>query len=159
MAIFVVSGLWHGANWTFIVWGFLNALLFLPSILTGRNRKNMDTIGEGLKFPPLKDIMGMLLTFALVNLLWIFFRANTVADAFVYIANIFDKSFFSIPSKLGGIPMIILLVIMEWRAKTKNHALENLKGNTVIRWIGYISLIMLIIVFTGEERIFIYFQF
>ena len=159
MAIFVVSGLWHGANWTFIVWGFLNALLFLPSILTGRNRKNMDTIGEGLKFPPIKDIMGMLFTFAIVNLLWIFFRANTVTDAFIYISNIFDKSFFSIPSKLGGIPMIILLVIMEWRARTKNHALENLKGNAVIRWIGYISLIILIIVFTGEEKVFIYFQF
>ena len=159
MAIFVVSGLWHGANWTFIVWGFLNALLFLPSIMTGKNRKNMDTIGEGYKFPPIKDIMGMLITFALVNLLWVFFRANTVADALVYMSNIFDKSFFTIPSKLGGIPMIILLVIMEWRARTKNHALENLKGNTIIRWAGYISLIMLIIVFTGEEKVFIYFQF
>jgi D-alanyl-lipoteichoic acid acyltransferase DltB (MBOAT superfamily) len=159
MAIFVVSGLWHGANWTFIAWGFLNALLFLPSIMTGRNRKNLDTIGEGYKFPPIKDIFGMIFTFAMVNLLWVFFRANTVSDALIYISGIFDKSFFTIPSKLGGIPMIILLLIMEWRARTVNHALENLQGNTLIRWAGYISLIMLIIVFTGEEKVFIYFQF
>jgi len=159
MVIFVVSGLWHGANWTFVVWGFLNAVLFLPSILSGRNRRNMDTIGEGRKIPKINEFLGMLLTFSLTTILWIFFRANSITDAWDYLIRIFDSSFFTMPSKLGGIPMILLLLIMEWKARTKNHALENLKGNAVIRWVGYLSLIMLIIVFTGEEKVFIYFQF
>jgi D-alanyl-lipoteichoic acid acyltransferase DltB (MBOAT superfamily) len=159
MVIFVVSGLWHGANWTFIVWGFLNAVLFLPSILSGRNRRNMNTIGEGKRFPTLNEILGMLLTFGLTTILWIFFRANSVSDAWTYLVSIFDSSFFSIPSKLGGIPMILLLIIMEWKARTNNHALEKLTKNKVLRWSGYIALIMLIIVFTGEEKVFIYFQF
>jgi len=159
LTIFIVSGLWHGANWTFIVWGFLNAMLFFPSILTGRNRKYLNTIGDGNRFPSFKEISKMFLTFIMVNLLWIFFRANTVSDAIIYISNIFVESFFTMPTKLGGIPMIVLLIIMEWRSRTKNHALENLQEKRFIRWGGYISLIMLIIIFTGEEKVFIYFQF
>jgi D-alanyl-lipoteichoic acid acyltransferase DltB (MBOAT superfamily) len=159
MAIFVVSGLWHGANWTFIVWGFLNAVLFLPSILMGRNRRNLNTIGEGKRYPAINEVVGMVSTFILTTILWIFFRANTVSAAWHYLINIFDSSLFTIPSKLGGIPMIVLLLFMEWRARTHNHALETVNSNRIIRWSGYISLILLIIVFSGEDKVFIYFQF
>ena len=159
MAIFVVSGLWHGANWTFIVWGFLNAVLFLPSILMGRNRRNLNTIGEGKRYPAINEVVGMVSTFILTTILWIFFRANTVSAAWHYLINIFDSSLLTIPSKLGGIPMIVLLLFMEWRARTHNHALETVNSNRIIRWSGYISLILLIIVFSGEDKVFIYFQF
>jgi len=159
MAIFVVSGLWHGANWTFIVWGFLNAVLFLPSILMGKNRRNLNTIGEGKRYPAINEVAGMVSTFILTTILWIFFRANTVSAAWHYLINIFDSSLFTIPSKLGGIPMIVLLLFMEWRARTHNHALETVNSNRIIRWSGYISLILLIIVFSGEDKVFIYFQF
>jgi len=159
LAIFVVSGLWHGANWTFIVWGLLNAILFLPSIITNNNRNYLNTIAENKKFPPLKEILKLFITFIIVTMLWIVFRANSITDAWVYFSNIFKPDFFTIPSKLGGIPMILLLIVMEWYARTDNFPLEKLKLNTPIRWGIYIMLFILIIVFAGEDKVFIYFQF
>ncbi|MBI9066503.1 MAG: MBOAT family protein [Salinivirgaceae bacterium] len=159
IVIFVVSGLWHGANWTFVIWGFLNALLFLPSILTGRNRKNMDTIGQGKTIPTINEVLSMLFTFSMTLVLWVFFRADSVFAAVSYLSGIFNHSFFTIPLKLGGVPMILILLIMEWRAKEKNHALEDLSGNRFVRWTMYIALILFVVVFTGEDKVFIYFQF
>ncbi len=95
--IFIVSGFWHGANWTFIVWGALNALYFLPLLLSKQNRRNMDTVAQGKIFPSMKEFFLMGLTFCLTALSWIFFRANDIDHAVSYINSIFSPSLFTIP--------------------------------------------------------------
>ncbi len=81
-AIFLVSGLWHGANWTFVVWGGIHALLFLPLLLTGRNRRNT---GDIVGWPSLRELAGMAGTFAAVTVAWVFFRADSVGEAGIYL--------------------------------------------------------------------------
>ena len=79
--IFIVSGFWHGANWTFIVWGALNAIYFLPLLLAKKNRSNLGTVAEGKLLPSLKELFYMGLTFGLTVIAWVFFRAKECDDA------------------------------------------------------------------------------
>ena len=81
-AIFLVSGFWHGANWTFIIWGALNAIYFLPLLLTNNNRKNLGVVAEGKLFPHLRELFAMLTTFSLTVFAWIFFRAENIKSRF-----------------------------------------------------------------------------
>ena len=80
-AIFIVSGFWHGANWTFIIWGLINALLFLPLLLAKRNRSNLND-------PEISDLHRILLTFSITTIAWIFFRADSLSHAIDYLQNI-----------------------------------------------------------------------
>jgi D-alanyl-lipoteichoic acid acyltransferase DltB (MBOAT superfamily) len=91
--IFIVSGFWHGANWTFIVWGALNAFYFLPLLLTNANRNNMEIVAKGRLFPSLRELMAMISTFFLVLISWIFFRADSISLAFKYLVNLFQCNF------------------------------------------------------------------
>jgi alginate O-acetyltransferase complex protein AlgI len=95
--IFLVSGFWHGANWTFLIWGFLNALYFLPLLLTNQNRTNLDIVAKNKWLPNFKEIVQMGTTFGLTVFAWIFFRSDSVSSAFAYIKGIFTKSLFSFP--------------------------------------------------------------
>jgi len=99
--IFLVSGLWHGANWTFIAWGALNALYFLPSFLTRAHRNNTGTVAAGRSLPSAKELSQVLVTFALTVFAWIFFRADSIAHAADYVTGIFSPSLFTMPS-FGG---------------------------------------------------------
>src|SRR4030095_798603 len=92
--IFIVSGFWHGANWTFIIWGALNAIYFMPLLLTNRNRAHLEIIGQGRTLPTLKEFFKMSVTFALTVFAWIFFRAASVKHALNYIGEIFSPSLF-----------------------------------------------------------------
>jgi D-alanyl-lipoteichoic acid acyltransferase DltB (MBOAT superfamily) len=89
--IFIVSGFWHGANWTFIVWGALNAIYFLPLLLLGKNRENLGIAAEGRLVPNTKEIFQIGLTFSLTVLAWVFFRAKCVGDAWIYLRGIFSS--------------------------------------------------------------------
>src|SRR6267154_4575677 len=89
--IFLVSGFWHGANWTFIIWGLLNALYIMPSIIFKTNRDNLEIVAMGKLFPTLKEFLTISLTFALTTFAWIFFRANSVGHAVNYISEIFSS--------------------------------------------------------------------
>src|SRR6056300_515479 len=92
--IFLVSGFWHGANWTFIAWGCIHAALFLPLLLRGTNRRyTSDTIGEGRWLPTGRELLGMAWTFSMVCVAWVFFRAESVGEAFNYISRILTSSF------------------------------------------------------------------
>lgn len=108
-AIFLVSGFWHGANWTFIIWGALNAIYFLPLLLTNNNRNNLGVVGEGKLLPSFKELFGMLTTFTLTVFAWIFFRAENLNHAFGYIEGIFSKSIFEIPKFSGKSDSLIVL--------------------------------------------------
>ena len=91
--IFLVSGFWHGANWTFIIWGFLNSLYIMPSIILNTNRNNLDIVAQNSNFPSIKELISMGTTFSLAVFAWIFFRAENVNHAFSFISGIFSKSF------------------------------------------------------------------
>ena len=165
--IFLVSGFWHGANWTFIIWGGLNALYFLPLLLAGKNRSNLGSVAEGKLFPSFKELSLMLSTFSLTVLAWIFFRAESVSHAFNYLAKIFSASLFKLPSFTGikSAPMVILLVtffiLIEWKGRENPYALAQIgsKWRTSLRYALYYALIIALFWFGGDEQQFIYFQF
>ncbi len=160
MVIFVVSGFWHGANWTFIVWGFINALYYLPLMFLNKNRKNTGDVAEGRLIPGIRDVVNIGITFGLTLLAWIFFRAENLQHAFSYIGHIFTSEFFTIPSGYKTyIPYIILLLVVEWLQRTKKHALEIDALPRIIRWPVYYALIYFIFNKGGNQEAFIYFQF
>ena len=165
--IFIVSGFWHGANWTFIVWGAINAIYFLPLLLTKRNRMNTDTIAEGRFLPSMKEFLMMSLTFTLTVFAWIFFRANNLDHAFDYLSTIFSDSLFSIPDfrgkKLALITalLIAIFIFIEWNGRVQQYAIEKtgLNWPRTARYIFYYIIIMFIFLFMGKQQEFIYFQF
>lgn len=168
MIIFLVSGFWHGANWTFIVWGFYHALLFFPLMLLGKNRKYTNSIAQGRIFPSLVEVFQMLITFFLVVIGWIIFRAENIHQALEYVTRMFVAFDWSLPATnqlkiFWALIWVIVLIIVEWLQRDKQHALQiPLKGcfrYTFCRWSIYCILIFVIYVFAGKQETFIYFQF
>ena len=165
--IFLVSGFWHGANWTFIFWGFLNALFIMPSIVMKTNRNNLDIVAQGKIFPSLKEFFQVLLTFGLATFCWIFFRAESISDAFSFIKKMFTTMHIGIgyPLKLigGDLSLLFFIAIMfvfEWLMRDRLFPLRfEDKVKRPFRWMIYIFLTLLIIWFHGKEAEFIYFQF
>ncbi|KIC94652.1 MBOAT family O-acyltransferase [Flavihumibacter solisilvae] len=168
--IFLVSGFWHGANWTFVVWGFLNAIYIIPSIVFRTNRQHLEIIAQGRLFPSIKELAQMTLTFSLTVLAWIFFRAETVGHAFDYLSGIFSMSLFtnpfiSNPEFIRSILVIALLIpfmIIEWLGRENKYAIETsfLNMPRPVRWAFYSLLVFSIGVFMQtKESAFIYFQF
>lgn len=163
--IFLVSGFWHGASWNFVIWGFLNALYFLPLLLAKKNRNNLNSIAEGKLFPSVREFFGMLITFSLTVFAWIFFRAETVTDALHYIKRLFEKSLFESPTLdlIHSHQLIILLIfiffLIEWLGRTSSFAIEKLPKNKIIRYGFYYAVMLLIFFLGGASQEFIYFQF
>jgi alginate O-acetyltransferase complex protein AlgI len=165
--IFIVSGFWHGANWTFIVWGALNAVYFLPLLLTNNNRNNLETVAQGKFFPSIRELSLMLLTFGLTAFAWIFFRANNIGHAISYISEILSSSLFSIPKfarigkALTTIILVAIFVLVEWKGREGQYAIAHLgiKWKRPLRYVMYYVIIISIFWFGGKEQQFIYFQF
>ncbi|MEO0731829.1 MAG: MBOAT family O-acyltransferase [Bacteroidota bacterium] len=168
--IFLVSGFWHGANWTFVAWGGLNALLFLPLLLSNRNRKNLAVAAgaPGQWFPDWREFLSILLTFLLVCFTWIFFRADSITAATHYVERIFVTPFFATnPLAISQtqnflfLPMIGLLLGLEWVARRDQHALQTLglSWPRSLRWVMYLGLSLTLLIFSGSDQEFIYFQF
>ncbi len=163
--IFLVSGFWHGANWTFIIWGALNAIYFLPYLLTNSNRQNLEIVAQGKIFPTFLEFCGMLLTFLMAVFGWIFFRAQDINQALEFILHIFSNDLFKQPKLPNAANVVVVFIcitmLIEWFGREGKYALENLvsKWNTPLRWLFYFVLITCIIVLSGKEQEFIYFQF
>ena len=162
--IFLVSGFWHGANWTFIAWGFLNALYFLPLLLAKRNRNNLDVIAQNSVLPSIKEAVSMLFTFGITVLAWVFFRAESMTHAFSYLKGVFSSSLFSMPTirPTNLLVLLIVFLVLEWIGRRQQYAIETLfvKQSRFIKWTFYMLLIMLVFVFTSKtQQEFIYFQF
>ncbi len=160
-AIFLISGFWHGANWTFIVWGAINALYFLPLLLAKRNRQNLDIVAQGRLLPSPREALAMGSTFALTCLAWIFFRAENLSQAVDYTLSLFSPSLFEfdvLPKRL--LAVIGLFLLIEWLQRDKEHALQLDTQPVLVRWGAY-NFVFLIIFFFGvlEKNAFIYFQF
>lgn len=161
--IFLVSGFWHGANWTFIAWGALNAIYFLPLLLRQKNRQNLEIVAQGKHLPTIKEFSNVALTFVLIVFAWIFFRADNISHAINYIINIFSSSFFTIPEIIPKTPilLIILFSLIEWQGREHQYAISNLgfRWKKPLRWAMYYSIILALFYFGGKEQEFIYFQF
>ncbi|WP_299112327.1 MBOAT family protein [uncultured Winogradskyella sp.] len=166
-AIFLVIGLWHGAHWKFVVYGFINALHFVPYIIRGKNTKYTSIIANNKWFPNGKEIFGMFHTFLFLVFARIFFRADSLTSAVEFLSGIFSKSLFSLPQLSNTTDALILLIliifffVVEWFGRAKEHALEQVfsKSKRYYRLAFYYSIVFLIFYFNGEEQQFIYFQF
>ena len=160
-AIFLISGLWHGANWTFLAWGFLNALYFLPLLLLNRNRTNTDTVAAGKLWIGFREGIAVLTTYAITVFAWVFFRAASIENAFLYIKGIFSTTILSDPNiDVKPFIFILLLVVIEWYQREKEHGLEMGSGlKATSRWLIYLILIFIILFFGAVSQPFIYFQF
>ncbi|QXP67482.1 MBOAT family protein [Polaribacter sp. AHE13PA] len=155
--IFLVSGFWHGANWTFIAWGALNALLFVPLLLTNRNRKNIDV---NHKNTSIKDILSIIATFSVTCLAWVFFRAETITEAIQYIGSIFDISNFlpSVIRQKRMFPVLFIFILIEWLSR-RDEIVVVFKNK--FRYVFYILFIFMILYYSSDSNktSFIYFQF
>lgn len=165
--IFLLSGFWHGANWTFIAWGAYHAILFLPLILLGKNRKYTNQVGDGRLLPTWTETFQILCTFLLVVLGWIIFRAETITQAWEYICGMLQfgtlrASYrFFIQHGIRTITWLcVLMLLIEWLQRNKQHGLEISHLKPVYRGIIFILIFELIIFFLpATPSQFIYFQF
>ena len=166
--VFILSGLWHGANWTFVFWGFLNALYFLPIFVLGKNRLYLNVAATNSYLPSLRELISIIFTFFLTVIAWIFFRSPTIAEAFFYLREMWDIKIFSIPhfdtSLSTKILMlfIFMMLIVEWSSRKKEFGLSYFGANypRIFRWGFYAFLICCIGMYMHtEETPFIYFQF
>ena len=169
-AIFLLSGFWHGANWTFIAWGAYHALLFLPLILLGRNRKYTNQVAEGRLFPSWKEFGQILLTFILVVIGWIIFRAESMSDCVAYMSTMCSSSIFTSPwlmtraDCLTLLGAIIVMFSLEWFRRDQEFALQDIQNlylfrKRYVRYITYAIFLFIILALRGGSVDFIYFQF
>ncbi|MCU0370226.1 MAG: MBOAT family protein [Bacteroidales bacterium] len=162
--VFLVSGFWHGANWTFIAWGLLNALFFLPLLVLDRNRRNIEIAARGKLFPEWKDIAGMMATFCLTLLAWVFFRSQSITASLSFIRDIFDPSLFTRPTLKTGIiwVFIMMLLFFEWMFREKQHGLQlnGTRMHVSLKWALVMALGLVIFIFGNFNKTeFIYFAF
>ena len=161
--IFIVSGFWHGANWTFIIWGILNALYFLPLLLSGNNRNHIEIVAFDKKFPSIRELFQILITFSLTVLAWIFFRAEDVTHALNMIIEICSSSIITYPEIFPRkiLLLIIVFISIEWLGRKNEFAIASINDRFPItaRWSTYFSLIGMILYYSGQNHEFIYFQF
>lgn len=166
--IFLVSGLWHGANWTFVCWGAYHAILFLPLILLGKNRKYTDVAASDRLLPNFKEVLQMTFTFFLCLIGWIIFRAEDMPQAIEYLGRMANISvlravprFFSsafVPTKV--VVFSLVMIVVEWIQRRKEHPLEiSCIKRKFPRIAIYWCLLTMMILSTGGNQAFIYFQF
>jgi alginate O-acetyltransferase complex protein AlgI len=162
-AIFLVSGFWHGANWTFIAWGLLNALYFMPLLLSDKNRDHINIVAEGKILPTLSDVGKISITFLLTVLAWIFFRSASLSQAGEIFSAIFSSSFIQPLQMFPKQPLffVLIFIIIEWLGREHQFALEafGLKWNRWLRLSFYMILSVMVFVYSGKAETFIYFQF
>jgi len=164
--IFIVSGFWHGANWTFVFWGFINACYFLPHMLLKLNRNHKNIVAQGKMLPTIRELFQMMLTFFMTTIAWVFFRSETISDAFNYLSIIFSTSLLEPPDFLKSdfVLIIIFFILVEWFNRGKQHALSfshtKMKSFKCLKLFYVSSLIWAIILWGAfNNKEFIYFQF
>lgn len=159
--IFFISGLWHGANWTFIFWGILHALFFLPILLNNKPRPKVN-LEQKITFN-IYSMTRIITIFLLVNFAWIIFHANSIEQGTLILSKIFSKSLLSKPSGVfPALPILMFALCMffyEWKASNKEYALKLLPKKKVLRWGLYAIIILAIVFYQGKSAQFIYFNF
>ena len=164
--VFLLSGMWHGANWTFIVWGLYHAALFLPTVLMGRKSQS-DIVAKGRILPSLKEMGQMFFTFCLVLFGWILFRSESISDFVQYCEEMCQMGTLRACYRLfiqsdiwPKMVFIIIMLVVEWLQRDKEHGLVLDKMKPWLRWVICFMIVMMISCFTDNEiGSFIYFQF
>lgn len=167
LVIFIVSGFWHGAKWTFIVWGAINAIFFIPLLLMRKNRKFIEVVAHDRLLPTMKEILQIGATFILTSIAWVFFRAESVAAAFAYIIKMIaflEPNYFQIELnwRFGFLFVFIpIMLATEWLSRKQKHGLAIVASlsRPAARWAVYFIIICLIFIMNSAEQEFIYFQF
>ena len=156
--IFIISGFWHGANWTFIMWGLTHALLYIPLFLIGKNRRyTTNVVSENNWFPSIKEFFQMGITFFSTMVAWAFFRSDSISDAFSYLNSIINS--LTIPSNEKiGIVYILILCTLDWLWRKNERDPLNIP-NKYIRYVIYSLIFYSIIIFNKNSQQFIYFLF
>lgn len=160
-----ISGLWHGANWTFVCWGLFHATLLTIYNLFCINTKYKNVVAYGRYLPSFKEAMQMTLTFFLAAIGWIIFRAESISQAVSYLISIITNEFFD-ASMLYGIDYMcygLIMLFIEWLQRDKQHAMQfpsnGLFKFPLMRYGIYLTIIILLFKYSGEVQTFIYFQF
>ena len=164
--VFLLSGMWHGANWTFIVWGLYHAVLFLPTVLMGRKSQS-DIVAKGRILPSLKEMGQMFFTFCLVLFGWILFRSESISDFVQYCEELCQMGTLRACYRLfiqsdiwPKMVFIIIMLVVEWLQRDKEHGLVLDKMKPWLRWVICFMIVLMISCFTDNEiGSFIYFQF
>jgi len=167
LVVFIVSGLWHGANWTFLFWGFFHALLYVPLLFLNLNRQNTGNVEVSASTGSLKTLFSIALTFFLVTLGWVFFRSETLSQAFGIFTRMFSVGIFSVPTVIPGFTLLVVLIMftLEWVMRNRSHAFEiqyfpkRLFRFRMIRYSFYAVLMISILWYRGKQQEFIYFDF
>ncbi|MEG0560764.1 MAG: MBOAT family O-acyltransferase [Muribaculaceae bacterium] len=149
---FAFVGLWHGANWTYVIHGLINGLFFIPLILIGRTKER----GR------LRTFINMIFTFLLMSIIVVIFRAGDISQAWDYYYHMFSRSLFSVPeiANIKTFVFVVILIGIEWVGRKKEFPIESLPFKSrVIRWTCYYMIILAIIFFSGKQTTFIYSQF
>ena len=163
--IFLVSGFWHGANWTFIIWGGIYALATLPTLLILNRKKKTAIVAQNTMSPSLLESWQIFSTMLTVSVINVFFRSADLSNAISYLGGIFSFSLFSIPTFPAIHKSLLLLIIiffsMEWMGRKDQYAIQNtvIKFGKIPRYAFYYLLIFVIFYFAGVQQEFIYFQF
>jgi len=156
--IFTLSGFWHGAKWTFVVWGFYHAFLYVPLFMFKANRKFSEhVVAYERQFPTVIEFLQMSLTFVLVTIGWVFFRSNSLGDAIQYFSGM-SNDLFSVPKELGGVRLIAIFLVMDWFSRK-----DERRPHAFLPTLVYIPIMVIILFLFGkgsnESIEFIYFQF
>lgn len=165
--VFALSGLWHGANWTFVLWGLYNALLFIPLIITGKGRYK-DTVAHGRHWPSLKELGLMLATFTLSALGLSLFRAPSLHDFITFITTMLSPSILQVgfghEIRLA-LAYCALMMLVEWLTRERRFGLDfgdspsGILRYRWVRWMIYVTLYAYTVIMSGLHSNFIYFQF
>ena len=159
LIVFLLSGLWHGANYTFVVWGLVHAFFFIPLVVFKKHKTYLNYHNTKL-FPDIRTSIQILITFTLVCLAWVFFRATNITEALQYLNKIFSMSLLETP-KVSRILVIGLFgyMVLEWIQRNKEHILVMPKLPKPLRYLVYYVIIFTVIYYSAETQPFIYFQF
>lgn len=166
LIVWGISGLWHGANWTFVCWGLFHAALLIAYNLINFSTKYNHDVSCGCYIPSIKEVLQMSSTFFFAVIGWIIFRAENITQAYRYLTHMFSTLFIDFTIQIYGKAYIlygIIMLIIEWLQRDKQHALQfpDIKFFSIkyVRWAIYISIIVLIKGLSGMSQTFIYFQF
>jgi alginate O-acetyltransferase complex protein AlgI len=152
---FFLSGLWHGANWNYVLYGIFQGIAIIVETSTKKKRKK----AEKLLGKKVYLNLSILVTMVFILLTFIIFRSPTITKGFDYIQHIFSQSLFEIPSKLAYMPIILILLFWEWLQRNRSHAMDLKHIPSPIRWTIYLSLTFVMMYYYGQEQEFFYFQF
>ena len=168
LIVFLLSGLWHGANWTYLVWGLYHALLFLPMVYFGKHYDSTCQLEEGRLLPTWKELGQMLVTFGLVLFGWIIFRSENLHAFVCYVSGMFQWGtlracyrFFVQSDIWPKTTFIIIMMVVEWLQKGKEHGMDLSSVKKV--WLrATLCIVLALVIYTfayDDTGTFIYFQF